>query len=277
MTLTLELYPSGSDTIGNTGGDSFTEATNAKGFYTATVAEALSGDYRAVIKSGSSVIDNGWVYVLADDTNTYEVQATAPAAHVADAIWVEDIGSATGIVPNSSGGILSKLASMLQLNGMAYEFTEESLATALQALSSAVATVDTVVDAILAGQGVSVDATSPFTNGDNLSAFTNDTTTYAFTVSTDYTSGYSATLVIQEGDDESTVYDRIACSIASATSITAEFDYGTWTTTPTFTTGCNSKVATLKWFLVITTTATGDETTIASGGFYLHARGTTSA
>ena len=135
LTLTLELYPSDSDTIGNTGGDSFTEATNAKGFYTATVTEALTGNYRVVIKSGSTVIDNGWVYALADDTSTYEVQATVTTAHIADAIWVEDIGSASGITPNSSGGILSKLASTLQLGDMAYQFTPESFEAAQEAIS----------------------------------------------------------------------------------------------------------------------------------------------
>lgn len=74
LTATLELYPEDSDTIQNTGGDSFTEATNCLGSYTATVAESLVGDYRAVIKVGSNVFGNGWVSLL-DTTSTYEITA----------------------------------------------------------------------------------------------------------------------------------------------------------------------------------------------------------
>lgn len=85
LAIKLELYPSGSNVIANTlGGDTFVEETDAEngdgtGFYLATVTENLAGNYRAVIKSGASVLDNGWVYDLADDTDTYEIVKAAPA------------------------------------------------------------------------------------------------------------------------------------------------------------------------------------------------------
>lgn len=72
LTLTLELYPYGSDTIGNTGGDTATEETNRKGLYTATVTEALSGWHTAHIKLGSVVIAVGDAN-MADTTDIVRV------------------------------------------------------------------------------------------------------------------------------------------------------------------------------------------------------------
>ena len=73
LTLTVELYADGSDSIANGAGDTLTEATNRHGLYTATVTEALAGYYFAVIVDGSdNLIATGWVK-LADDTSTYKV------------------------------------------------------------------------------------------------------------------------------------------------------------------------------------------------------------
>lgn len=73
VTATLSLYPLDSDTLANSGGaDTLTEPTNAKGFYTATVTEALSGVYRAKVLVGSTVLATGFVN-MADDTSTYRV------------------------------------------------------------------------------------------------------------------------------------------------------------------------------------------------------------
>lgn len=65
------LYPDGSDTVANLGGDSGTERTNAKGLYTATISESISGLHFVVVKVGTAVIGNYWVK-LQDDTNTYK-------------------------------------------------------------------------------------------------------------------------------------------------------------------------------------------------------------
>lgn len=81
LTLTLELYPIGTDVIANTGGDTLTESTNAKGRYTATVDESISGDHVAVVKSGSNVIANGYLD-LSDDTTTYRVADSLADARV---------------------------------------------------------------------------------------------------------------------------------------------------------------------------------------------------
>src|SRR5690606_23827382 len=73
-TLTLELYPLGSDTIANTGGDSLTEHTNRKGFYQATVTESLSGWHHVLVKDGSTAVANGYIY-LTDTTDVHRTEA----------------------------------------------------------------------------------------------------------------------------------------------------------------------------------------------------------
>ena len=71
LTLTLSLYAFGSDTLANSGGaDTCTERTNAKGIYTATVTEAISGWHDVKILSGSAVVATYAVF-LVDDTNTH--------------------------------------------------------------------------------------------------------------------------------------------------------------------------------------------------------------
>lgn len=70
LSLTLELFPAATDDL--SGSYALTEAANAKGWYFATVGDALTGDHRCTIKVGANVFDNGWV-TLADDTATYDV------------------------------------------------------------------------------------------------------------------------------------------------------------------------------------------------------------
>lgn len=68
LTLTVELYPQGSDTIANGAGDSLTEATNRKGLYTAAIAETLSGWHTAHVKLSGTVIAAGDVYMIDGQT-----------------------------------------------------------------------------------------------------------------------------------------------------------------------------------------------------------------
>lgn len=66
LTLTVQLYPLDSDTIANgADGDSLVEATNRKGLYRATVAEAITGWHTAHVMLGSTPIGGGWVYLAA--------------------------------------------------------------------------------------------------------------------------------------------------------------------------------------------------------------------
>ena len=81
LTLTVELYPHGSDAIANTGGDSLTEATNRRGLYTATISETLSGWHTAHVKLSGTVIAAG--DVLMADGQTCRVRDHDPKADVA--------------------------------------------------------------------------------------------------------------------------------------------------------------------------------------------------
>jgi hypothetical protein len=70
--LTIELFPLAGGAITNTGGDTLTETTT--GCFTATVAESLSGKYRAdVLRSGSVVYQgtlNTAISYVVDDPGT---------------------------------------------------------------------------------------------------------------------------------------------------------------------------------------------------------------
>lgn len=69
LALTVQLYPYGSDTIANgAGGDALTEATNRKGLYTATIAEAITGWHTAHVFLSGTVIAAGDVYLVAGAT-----------------------------------------------------------------------------------------------------------------------------------------------------------------------------------------------------------------
>lgn len=73
LTLTLELYPHGSDTIANgASGDVCTEKTNCVGLYEATVTEALTGLHNAIVKLGSVPIA-GYHVDLLDTTDIHRL------------------------------------------------------------------------------------------------------------------------------------------------------------------------------------------------------------
>lgn len=70
LTLTLEAYPVGSDTIANGGGgDACTERTNNKGVYTATIAESISGIHWLRARDAADNTRASWVSYLKDTTD----------------------------------------------------------------------------------------------------------------------------------------------------------------------------------------------------------------
>ena len=68
LTLTLELYPHGSDTIANGAGDTLTEETNRHGVYSASVTESLTGLHHAIIVDASNNSIATYHVDLADTT-----------------------------------------------------------------------------------------------------------------------------------------------------------------------------------------------------------------
>jgi hypothetical protein len=73
LTLTVELYPYGSDTIANGSGDAATEATNRKTIYTIIVTEALVGWHHAIIMH-NGVSLGGYDVLLADDEEIHRCE-----------------------------------------------------------------------------------------------------------------------------------------------------------------------------------------------------------
>ncbi len=73
LTLSLELFPYGNDSLANTGGDALSEATNRKGIYIAMIAEPLVGWFTAHGKLGSALLAVYDVY-LTDDTNVHRCE-----------------------------------------------------------------------------------------------------------------------------------------------------------------------------------------------------------
>lgn len=71
-TLTLNLYAVGSSTVVNTGGDTLTEDGSTRR-YTAAVAEALAGVYKARVVNGSGVVLYDGLVKVADDAGTYQI------------------------------------------------------------------------------------------------------------------------------------------------------------------------------------------------------------
>lgn len=86
LTATLSLYAVGSDTLANSdGADVLVEDSNARGFYTATVTEALSGVHKVKVLVGSSVVANGYVDMVDDVNRRYVVDSYPSAASVSGA------------------------------------------------------------------------------------------------------------------------------------------------------------------------------------------------
>lgn len=83
-TVTGELYPDGSDTIANgAGGDSATEYTNRKGWWSMSVAESITGFHLLVLKTGGTPIDRQWVNIEAT-TGTFKAKKLAVMEEVVD-------------------------------------------------------------------------------------------------------------------------------------------------------------------------------------------------
>ncbi len=140
LTLKLELYPLGSDTIANTaGGDTCTEASNAHGSYTAPVTEAITGIHRAVVVDGSdNLIGNFFVKIVADDTTTYYCDESLAA-----------VKALPNAEPDAAGGLPISDAGGLDLDQIGSD-TAAILVDTGTTLDGKIDTLDTVADAIKA-------------------------------------------------------------------------------------------------------------------------------
>lgn len=111
LTLTAEVYPFGSDTIGNTGGDSATEATNRKGLYSFSVTEALAGWHTVIIKEGTDIRAVYEVY-LVDDTNIHRCHEHVDIQYEGGAVWIDTVNGSAGTTAFLNGTQLNPVNSI---------------------------------------------------------------------------------------------------------------------------------------------------------------------
>jgi len=89
--------------VNSAGGDDLTAGTNNTDVYVATVTEAVTGDVYARVEDASgNVIANGAVYGMADDTETYPVEAVrTTTAGTVDANVVQWRGSTPAVLADT--------------------------------------------------------------------------------------------------------------------------------------------------------------------------------
>lgn len=104
LSLTVELYPYGSDTIANGSGDTLVEETNRKGIYRAVVAESITGWHTCHVKLGSTVISVEDLYLL-DDTNIYRAESAPQRVYGGgDAARIQS-GTGAGQILSTNGKV----------------------------------------------------------------------------------------------------------------------------------------------------------------------------
>jgi hypothetical protein len=184
QTLTAKLFASGNDTVVATA-SSVTEATNRKGRYVAAFTDAPAADYLLVYFIGSSGVGYEY-YRLTLATATFQPVVDLSIETKAQA----DARQAALIAAIGDGGV----------------------------------TAEEIVDEIENRGITTVAVQSGVTNATTLELVQGDTydgigkPLLAFTVTKDYTSGWTATLTIRDKDDA--VVATHTGTVASATSIT---------------------------------------------------------
>lgn len=195
LTLTAKLYAQGSDT--QVASVSATEATNRKGRYTAAFTDVAAGTYNLIAFVSSTGGFANEVYDLTLTTATFyprSEQAALTAATTRSALGMAaaDLDTQLDAILAASGGDPVTAADIVD------EIENRGITTV--AVQSGV-TSSTTLELV---QGDTYDGT-----GKPL---------LAFTVTKDYTSGWSATLTIRDEDDA--VVASYSGTVASATSIT---------------------------------------------------------
>jgi hypothetical protein len=133
LTLTLKLYPHGSDTIANGSGDSATEATNRNGLYSSDVTEALTGLHHAIIEDASGNLIASWHVELADTTAIHRCG---------------DLPVLTGLF-DPAADTVANVTTVATLTGHTAQTADHA---------AAITTIDGIVDAILVDTGTTLPA-----------------------------------------------------------------------------------------------------------------------
>lgn len=120
LTLTLKLFPYGSDAIANGSGNSATEKTNCKGLYQATVTAGLTGWHDALVVDGSANVIANYAVYMEDDTTIKRCHDAADRLLpvLAGAIPPVMIGSANGLARSSDGSAITVASGIVSANAI---------------------------------------------------------------------------------------------------------------------------------------------------------------
>lgn len=99
QTLTLDVYPIGSDTA-TLSGQSLTERTNSKGVYRSGALTLAAADYRVVAKSGTTPLIVSFVRILGTTDEVAYATDVLTESEIATAVW----GATTRTLTESAGG-----------------------------------------------------------------------------------------------------------------------------------------------------------------------------
>jgi hypothetical protein len=259
LTLTAKLFTlADPDTTAFTA-DSVTERTNAKGQYVASFDEvsAISGDYTLILFSGTRSVVIGYRTFAGVDA---EVATETPTTVELDPAVSAQITAIETFATRVTTGIVQ--------DGAAWQFTANMLELGPSGGGGGDATLAKQEEILTAIQGSEViQVASPnvsgnlvLTQGDDYDGVANPKASW--TVSTDYTSGWTVRLTIRDADD-AVVYANTG-SVVSATVIAVTIAAPTGLTM----TGCPGQ-----WqgkFDVELTHSSGAKKTIALGTCYIN-------
>lgn len=231
LTLTAKLFTlADPDTVAYTA-DSVTERTNAKGEYVCTFGEttAISGDHTLILFDGSRP--------AAIAKRTF----AGTDGEVATVTKVTVLDSAVGAQITAIETFATRMTTGIVQDGLVWQFTANMLELGPSG-SGGDATLAKQVEILTAIQGSTViQVASPnvsgnlvLTQGDDYDGTANPKASW--TVSTDYTDGWSVTLTIRDVDDE-VIYTTagevvsstvVAVTIAAPTGLTMTGCPGQW-------------------------------------------------
>ena len=225
QTITGKLFAVGSDT--QVASVSATEATNRKGTYSAAFTDVAAGEYELIAFVGSVPVAR-WFVTLTLTTATFQVYDKVTAV-LDSAVRVKldasqpDYAPATVAALAAAKTILDKIDTGLVQDGLVYQFTANMLELGPSAGGGGDATLAKQEQILAAIQGSEViQVASPnvlgnlvLTQGDSYDGIANPKATW--TVTTDYTDGWSVTLTIRDADDA--VIYTTSGTVASSTSV----------------------------------------------------------
>lgn len=211
QTVTAKLFAIGSDT--EVASASSTEATNRKGTYSAAYTDVAAGEYELIALVGAVSVAR-WFVTLTLTTATFQAR---------DKVGAVELDPATQTQITAIETFATRITTGIVQDGAVWQFTANMLELGPSGGGGGDATLAKQLEILAAIQGSEViQVASPnvlgnlvLTQGDSYDGIANPKATW--TVTTDYTDGWSVTLTIRDADDA--VIYTTSGTVASSTSV----------------------------------------------------------